>query len=308
MKRSPWKNEIKAENTSISNSISHHQSVLDSVPRMRRKFNKIKCRRVKKNISEKIYSNITNRTPSSPRARWTINGQKNNSKYSWTGKINCHLERSKSNLCPKQNEIKRDFRSLSPGPNSFDFDFYYGQNPEIKAKVFGLSTPPGSYRGSNYGISCDDKNLVEWREQIKQDSDCSDCDSLAQHSDKGDFTRDFNHTFHSPTKFAKNFVNWTDEDSNNYMFNKRSSYPKTNILTTTNLLVDVNPQSINYILGNDEKNYVTSNEEDNNIKKENSIYRTIIEFTLMIIKNIIFFLILPLIYVVFFIYIHIDEE
>ncbi|KAK0081669.1 hypothetical protein PV326_007554 [Microctonus aethiopoides] len=241
MKRSPWKNEIKAENTSICNQINHHQSVLECVPRMRRKFNKIKCRRVKKNISEKIYSNITNRTPSSPRARWTINGQKNNSKYSWTGKINCHMERSKSNLCPKQNEIKRDFCSVSPSPNSFDFDFYYGQDPEIKAKVFGLSTPPGSYRGSNYGISYDDENLVEWREQIKQDSDSSDCDSLAQHSDKGDFRRDYNHTSHSPTKFAKNFVNWTDEDSNNYMFNKRSSYTKSNILTTTNLLVDDNP-------------------------------------------------------------------
>lgn len=219
---------------------------------------------------------ICNSPRASQRARWTTTGKKINSKYSWTGKVISN--RSKRTIFQNssspitENQSESGFGSITRTPSPVDLNFYYGKDPQTRMKVFGLNSSFGSLQDPHYDTTDDEEISGEWNVEIEENENDDDRDNSI-----GKRFSDIQQT-----------NSWV-EDSN---------------LCSLTIFDDKLYRS--YASENNE-NYSISLDREMNSRQSTSLCRRLVNSVLTLIKNLIFFLILPVIYVAFFVYMH-DEK
>ncbi|XP_057337976.1 kinesin-like protein Klp10A isoform X3 [Microplitis mediator] len=278
-KNSPWKYE-RAGSTCSSNSDSSYNSNPCAAdheiksPKLRPKSESRVCVTTEKifmneNCTVKSTLQKTKRNCSrsdSSKPKWLTTGKKNSTKWSWTGKVIDHNSKrstyTSSNSLANEDRSESGLGSITRSPSPVDADLFYSNDPDIRAKVFGLAASKTRVTRSN---SFRPTNQVPANSETDTNTD------------------------------SKNIVIGSARKRHRVSNARKSLYAfNSNAELTDNYLADES-----FHPHDDKKNCDKSSDQ---VVSKNDSCRRVMNFAINFVWNLVFFSILPLLYIIFFVY------
>ncbi|XP_053597594.1 kinesin-like protein KIF2A isoform X2 [Microplitis demolitor] len=288
-KNSPWKYE-RAGSICSSNSDSSYNSNPCAAdhkiksPKLRPKSESRVCVTtekifVNKNCTVKSTLQKTKRNCSrsdGSKPKWLTTGKKNSTKWSWTGKVIDHNSKGStymsSNSLANEDRSESGLGSITRSPSPVDADLFYSNDPDIRAKVFGLTASKTRVTRSN---SFRPINQVRGNSETDTNTnDSKNPNTVNDYRSPGNFVIGSARKRHRASNARKSL----------YTFNSNVELTDDNYLTPH---------------GDDKKNCDKSSDQ---VVSKNNSCRRFMSFAINFVWNLIFFSILPLLYIIFFVY------
>lgn len=307
VKNSPWKYERRSTSSSNSslNSCGSNKP-LKPLSSMKKKSGSRVCVTTKKIIMDKNCTiksstiqkmqNInTGRTASAK--PWLTTGRKN-SKWSWTGKVIDHrakrttynINTNSSSSLANEERSESGLGSITRTPSPADADLFYSNDPDIRAKVFGLAATKTRVTRSN-SFQCFDN--------VQRNSETDDANENKSRTDAKanicDYKSPINYLGRKSLASKRRVSNYNVRKSL-YAVNSQAEFVDNNYRSD---------KSFQPYINNDYKFDDNCDNKSNEVVTKNklSLCRRFMSFMMTLFLNIIFLLILPVAYIIIFVYI-----